>query len=247
MTDMDPLERIIWSADVADEATLMGHLDRMPDLRLVKVDRLLATEVGLGIVDRLNERGLRVFDDAKIIEIPSKAVGIAEKHLAHRPWMLNCMAGVQSSGVLDNPDGDKVDGLKRFAQACHAAGTKPCGVTVLTSKRPGVVEREFNGRAAVEQVLYYVEALLESGFTDVVCSAQELAAIRAESRFDVLALNVPGIRPAGADVGDQARVQTPLAALDAGADRLVIGRPITVGDPHENLNSIIDEIAVTAA
>ncbi len=100
---MDPLEQIIWSADVPDEAALMRHLDRMPDLRLVKVDRLLATEAGLGIVDRLNERGLRVFDDAKIIEIPSKVVGIACKHLAHRPWMLNCMAGVQSSGVLSRP------------------------------------------------------------------------------------------------------------------------------------------------
>ncbi len=243
---MDPLEHIIWSADVPDEAALTRHLDGMPDLRLVKVDRLLATEAGLGIVDRLNERGLRVFDDAKIIEIPSKIVGIAAKHLAHRPWMLNCMAGVQSSGVLSDPDPEKVDGLKRFAQACHDAGTKPCGVTVLTSKRAQVVEREFNGRAPVEQVLYYVEALLESGFTDVVCSAQELAAIRSERRFDRLELNVPGIRPRGSDVGDQARVDTPLAALEAGADRLVIGRAITSGDPQQNLAGIVDEIAIAA-
>jgi orotidine-5'-phosphate decarboxylase len=243
---MDPLDRIIWSADVPNEEALMAHLDRMPDLRLVKVDRLLATEAGLDIVDRLNDRGLRVFDDAKIIEIPSKVVGIAGKHLAHRPWMLNCMAGVQSSGVLSDPDPDKLDGLKRFAQACHDAGAKPCGVTVLTSKRAEVVRREFNGRAAVEQVLYYVEALLESGFTDVVCSAQELTAIRSESRFDGLALNVPGIRPRGSEVGDQARVDTPSTALEAGADRLVIGRAITTGDPSENLNRIIDEIAVLA-
>ena len=243
---MDPLDRIIWSADVPDEEALMAHLDRMPDLRLVKVDRLLAIEAGLGIVDRLNDRGLRVFDDAKIIEIPSKVVGIAAKHLAHRPWMLNCMAGVQSSGVLSDPDPDKLDGLKRFAQACRDAGAKPCGVTVLTSKRAEVVQREFNGRAPVEQVLYYAEALLECGFTDVVCSAQELAAIRAENRFDRLELNVPGIRPRGSAVGDQARVDSPLSALEAGADRLVIGRAITTGDPQENLNKIVDEIAVAA-
>jgi orotidine-5'-phosphate decarboxylase len=244
---VDPLDRIIWSADVPDEVALMAHLDQMPELRIVKVDRLMATEAGLGIVDRLNDRGVRVFDDAKIIEIPSKVVGIAGKHLAHRPWMLNCMAGVQSSGVLEDPDPNKVDGLKRFAQACHDAGTKPCGVTVLTSKRADVVTGEFNGRGAVEQVLYYIEALLESGFTDVVCSAQELTAIRGESRFDGLALNVPGIRPRGSDVGDQARVDTPSAALEAGADRLVIGRAITTGDPSENLNRIVDEIAVLAA
>ncbi len=246
MVYVEPAERIIWSADVADERTLFSHLDRMPDLRIVKVDRLLATETGLGIVDRLGDRGLRVFDDAKIIEIPSKVVGIAGKHLAHRPWMLNCMAGVQSSGVLDHPDVQRIDGLKRFADACHEAGTKACGVTILTSKSPDVVRREFNGREAVEQVLYYVEALLEAGFTDVVCSSQELAAIRAESRFDGLALNVPGIRPGGSEIGDQARVDTPLSALTAGADRLVIGRPITIGDSRDNLEAIVEEIAAVA-
>lgn len=243
MRAVDALDRIIWSADVPDEATLFAHLDRMPDLRLVKIDRLFATEAGLGIVDRLGERGLRVFDDAKIIEIPSKTVGVARAHLAHRPWMLNCMAGVQSSGILSGPDPDALDGLKRFADACLEAGTKPCGVTVLTSKTPEIVSREFNGRDSVEQVLYYVDALLEAGFTDVVCSAAELAAIRAERRFDALGLNVPGIRPQGTDVGDQARVDTPLAALQAGADRLVIGRAITTGEPQRNLRAIVDEIA----
>jgi orotidine-5'-phosphate decarboxylase len=110
---------------VSDEETLMGHLDRMPELRVVKIDRLFVTDTGLGVIERLNERGLLVFDDAKIIEIPSKTEGIAKKHLAHQPWMLNCMAGVQSSAILAHEDPEKIDGLKRFADACHAAGTKP--------------------------------------------------------------------------------------------------------------------------
>jgi orotidine-5'-phosphate decarboxylase len=243
MSRVDALERIIWSADVPDEVVLMRHLDRLPDLRLIKIDRLFATMMGLGIVDRLAERGLRVFDDAKIIEIPSKAAAIARAHLAHRPWMLNCMAGVQSSGIVNAPDPDQLDGLKRFADACRETDTKPCGVTVLTSKTSDLVRREFNGRDSVEQVLYYVEALLEAGFTDVVCSAAELEAIRSERRFDELALNVPGIRPHGSDVGDQARVDTPLSALRAGADRLVIGRAITTGEPQRNLEAIVAEIS----
>jgi orotidine-5'-phosphate decarboxylase len=242
MSGVDALERIIWSADVPDEVALIAHLEQMPDLRLIKIDRLFATEMGLGIVDRLADRGLRVFDDAKIVEIPSKAVGIARAHLAHRPWMLNCMAGVQSSGVLEAADPDRLDGLKRFADACHKVGTKPCGVTVLTSKTGDLVRREFNGRDSVEQVLYYVEALWHAGFTDIVCSAAELAAIRSESRFDALGLNVPGIRPRGSEVGDQARVDTPLSALRAGADRLVIGRAITTGEPQRNLAAIVAEI-----
>lgn len=239
---IDLLERIIWSADVVNERTLMGNLDQMPDLRVIKIDRLFITDTGLGVIDRLNERGLKVFDDAKIIEIPSKTVEIAKKHLAHKPWMLNCMAGVQSSGILTHEDPQKVDGLKRFADACHEAGTRPCGVTVLTSKTDYVVAREFSGSNSIEQVLYYVEALLECGFTDVVCSPKELPAIRAESRFDSLDLNTPGIRPAGSDAGDQARADTPEAALAAGASRLVIGRPITVGDPAENLKNILSSI-----
>ncbi len=245
MRYIQPIERVIWSADVADEETLFSYLDHMPELRIVKIDRLFTTDVGLGVIDRLNERGLLVFDDAKIIEIPSKVVGIAKKHLAHKPFMLNCMAGAQSSGLLTHEDLEKIDGLKRFADACHAAGTKPCAVTVLTSKTADVVGREFNGRDSMEQVLYYVETLLECGFTDVVCSPKELPAIRAETRFDSLKLNTPGIRPAGSDQGDQARSDTPEAAIAAGATRLVIGRPITTGDPAENLKNIV--AGITAA
>ncbi len=160
--------------------------------------------------------------------------------------MLGCMAGAQSSGRLTHRDSEQIDGLKRFADACHGAGTRPCGVTVLTSKTPEAVKREFNGRDPIEQVLYYVEMLLGCGFTDVVCSPRELSAIRGERRFDGLDLNTPGIRPAGSETGDQARADTPEAALAAGATRLVIGRPITTGDPAENLKNIVASIAAAA-
>jgi orotidine-5'-phosphate decarboxylase len=144
--------------------------------------------------------------------------------------------------LLEGDDPDKIDGLKRFADACHTAGTLPCAVTVLTSKTPEVVEKEF-GCSSVDQVLVYVEMLLDCGFTDVVCSSAEVEAIRAEERFDKLNLNTPGIRPAGKDAGDQARVNTPEAALAMGTDRFVIGRPITEGNPAENLANIVASIS----
>jgi len=239
---MDAMSRIIWSADAKDEKELTGFLDKMPELRIVKIDRAFVTMFGLGVMDRIRDRGLQIFDDAKIVEIPSKVVLIAEMHLKYRPYMLNCMAGALSSGIYEHDDLNKIDGLKRFADVCHAAGTKPCGVTVLTSKEPDIVESEFN-RTPVEQVLYYVEKLLNCGFTDVVCSPRELQAIRNEKRFDGLDLNTPGIRPLGSAKGDQARSDTPESAILAGATRLVIGRPITVGDPAENLRKIAASIA----
>lgn len=240
---MEPADRIIWSADVDDEQTLIAWLERMPHLRFIKIDRQFTEGRNLDILSALRGRGLQVFSDAKIIEIPSKLVGIAAKHLAHQPFMLNCMAGNTSTGILAHKDRDKIDGLKRFADACHRVGTRPCGVTVLTSKSDEVVTEEFNGRTSEDQVLFYVDLLLACGFTDVVCSPLEVPAIRAESRFDSLGLNTPGIRPAGSAVGDQARPNTPQAALAAGATRLVIGRPITDGDPSVNLKSIIDSIS----
>lgn len=240
--DTKPIERIVWSADVPNRVSLMVTLDSMPELQILKIDRLFIDRNGLDVISQLNDRGLKVFDDAKIVEIPSKAEGIAKVHLEYRPWMLNCMAGIVSSMRLDG-DPDKIDGLKRFADACHATGTRPCAVTVLTSKTAEVIDQEFNGQTSQDQVLEYVEMLLSCGFTDVVCSPKEVSVIREYKQFDKLNLNTPGIRLTGGDVGDQARVDTPKAALDNGSDRLIIGRPITQGNPAENLRNIVASIS----
>lgn len=234
--------KIIWSADVPDEETLMRYLCKMPDLEFVKIDRLFVEDRGLFIFERVADLGFRVFDDAKIVEIPHKAVGIAEKHLAHRPWMLNCMAGILSTGYVTHEDTNKIDALKRFADACHKVGTRPCGVTVLTSKTTGVVDSEFYGRTSVEQVLYYVGVLADAGFTDVVCSPLEMEAIRSEPDFDKIDTNTPGIVMSGADQRDQARTNTPGKAIAAGATRVVVGSALTKGDPTANFEAIMANI-----
>jgi orotidine-5'-phosphate decarboxylase len=232
-----PAEHIIWSADVADEAALMAALDTLPELRVIKIDRLFLTGIELSILDRLAERGLQVFVDAKIVEIPSKTEAIAQKYLAYQPWMLNCMAGVVSNGVFQLAEGetdrDKLDGLKRFADACHAVGTRPCAVTVLTSKEDNICDLEFGG-PSTGQVLQYIEWLYAAGFTDVVCSTAEVNTVRQHNEYDELRLIVPGVRLAGTDTHDQARVGTPEAVLKAGNARLVVGRPLTNGVPADN-------------
>lgn len=228
---------VIWSADV-DEATLDGLLTDDIELQYVKLDRLGLTRMGLSKILYVQSRGFRVFADAKIAEIPDKVIEIAKLHLQWYPWMLNVMANVLSTLDFSNDNEKRVDVLKRFADLCLAHETLPCAVTVLTSKSEYAVGREFGGRTSIEQVLTYVEILLDAGFTDVVCSPLEAAAIRTESRFDSLTLNTPGIRLPGSSMDDQARVNTPAAAIAAGVNRLVIGRDLTSGNFSENFARI---------
>lgn len=246
MTAMDALGRVIWSADVADVPALVRFLDLMPELQHVKIDRMFAERNGMAVFDLLRDREIRVFDDAKIVEIPTKTVGIARVHLAHHPWMLNCMAGCCSSGLSASEKADQVDGLKQFADVCRDAGTKSCGVTVLTSKSDEMIRREFNGRTSIEQVIEYVGMLGEFGFTDMVCSVKEIGEIRRHREFDGLELNVPGVKMPGTDNADQARSDTPANTLRLGADRLVIGRDITTGNPAANLIRIIEHLTTTS-
>jgi orotidine-5'-phosphate decarboxylase len=239
-------ERIIWSADVSSPAKLGWNIGRLPELRNVKLDRAFMEGRELRLLAEVAELGVNVFDDAKIVEIPSKVVEIAKKHLVYKPWMLNCMAGVVSNGVFAGDDPEKLDGLKRFADACLQAGTRPCAVTVLTSKTPEISEREF-GFLPTDQVLDYLDLLLQAGFTDVVCSPKEVGAIRADSRFDKLDLNTPGIVMRGSSSPDQARTNTPGAAVKAGATRLVIGRALTGDDMLNNFRAIVRDIELANA
>lgn len=242
---LNPYDRVIWSADVTDVATLTNWLDEMPLLRHIKIDRLFVDRNGWNVFNMLHDRGLLVFFDAKSVEITSKLASLASVHVerAFKPFMLNCMAGGLST--LDNvPGTDTTDGLKRFADVCLAAGTQPCAVTVLTTKSPKAIGVEFNGRSGVDQVLTYVDILSKAGFTNVVCSPLEAAAIRDDPTFDHLEINTPGVRPVWSSSNDQARTDTPAGAIRLGVDRLVIGRPITngPGTPAENLAAIANEI-----
>lgn len=244
-TEQDIYNRICWSADVDDSETLVATAKRMPGLKLAKIDRAHVDANGFRIFDVLNELGISVFDDAKPSEIPSKLERLAWIHCQHRPWMLNVMASSASGGPLTADDREELEGLKRFADVCHAADVRPCAVTVLTSKKPEFVELEF-GKATEEQVLFYVELLLDCGFTDVVCSPLEVPLIRGESRFDNLSLVTPGIKRGEGTNMDQARTNTPSGAFHAGSDVLVIGRDLTKGDPAENLESIVAEVLAAA-
>ena len=229
--DKIELETIIWSADVSWDI-LKQVVDKvlLPRGTVFKLDRLFFEENDKEIITYCQDAGYHVFVDAKIIEIPDKVIKIANTYLKYKPWMLNVMAGACSTGLLEKKkEGDQIDALKRFADACAEVGTKSCAVTVLTSKKPCVIREEFR-RGHSEQVLTYVEMMHQAGLTDIVCSPQEAADIRNIAKYNELSINTPGVRMPGSSKDDQSRTATPLNALRNGADRLVIGRDMIRGD-----------------
>lgn len=239
-TREEVLPRLCLSADYPDSTTILANAKRLPSGMWIKVDQLTTKRDGPGVIRQLADEGYQVFSDEKVSEVPSKLAEIAKVCVGWGPTMLNCMAGGGLSNMdWANPDPAKLDGLKQFADVCHAAGVRPCAVTVLTSKTPDTVRYEFAGRNSQDQVERYIVVLRDAGFTDVVCSAQELPVTG-------LRTNVPGIVMPDGDSPDQARTNTPSGALKAGADLLVIGRAFTKGDIGENLEAIVDEILTNA-
>ena len=117
---------------------------------------------------------------------------------------------------------------------------------MLTSKTDEVIVNEFNYRTAIEQVLWYVEMLVDAEFTDVVCSPKEAPTILR--RFgDAIDLDNPAIRFADSAADDQARVATPGSAVAGGTTRVIMGRPLTNGNPAENFARAVEEVEAALA
>lgn len=223
-------DMIIWSADTEKkniEAVVKEKA--LPKGTIIKLDRLFFEKEQKDFINWCQLEGYPVFCDAKIIEIPDKVIGIAETYLNWAPFMLNVMANSCSTGNMTTEDEKQRDVLKRFADVCKQSNTKSCIVTVLTSKSPSVCEFEY-GMTPINQVLKYVALAHSAGITDIVCSPKEAKAIREKKEFNNMTINTPGVRLPDSSRDDQQRVLTPFDALNAGANRLVIGRDLTRGD-----------------
>ena len=228
---------IIWSADVSKEdIKAVIKAEALPKGTIIKLDRLFFEKNSKDFIHYCENAGYPVFCDAKIIEIPSKAIAIAETYLEYEPYMLNIMADACSNACWVNASEENLDCLKQFADHCHLVGTRSCLVTVLTSKSPRLVDQEF-GVDPLAQVIKYARMAHHAGITDIVCSPAEASEIMRY--YDEFWLNTPGIRLPDAERDDQMRIMTPKKALEAGAKRLVIGRPLT-GDPDDG--KIVDRV-----
>jgi len=226
-------DRLIVAADVPDEkglekllATLVGRV------HWIKIGAELFTALGPAAVWYCKQAGLKVFLDLKFHDIP-RTVGAAVKSAL--AWEVD-MLTVHASG------GPEMIAAAREAALGAARPPLVIAVTVLTSLDDRQLHRIGFGSDTAATVERLAGLALEAGADGLVCSAREISRLRAAVGKKPL-LVVPGIRPAGEDKGDQARVATPGEAAAAGADFLVVGRPICAApDPAAALDSILRQI-----
>lgn len=224
---------VILALDLPTRAEAIAFLDRIgPDLRWVKIGLQMFVREGPGLLDDISSRGHRIFLDLKLHDIPN-TVASSVRSLKGRPVDLLTL---HASG-----------GTEMMKQAVAAAReTNPhlklLAVTVLTSIDDAALAETGVPGGAADQVQRLAALALGAGVPGLICSPQELPALRAKFGRSPL-LITPGVRPSGADAGDQKRTMTPGAAAAAGADYLVIGRPLLQAkDPKAALAAIRAEM-----
>ena len=226
----DTASRLIVALDFPSAAAALDFVDRMDGrLRWVKVGLELYLAAGAGVVDALRSRGLEVFLDLKLHDIPNTVAG-AVRSLA------GCGACLLTVHTLGGP--------AMLEAAQKAAGQmKLLGVTVLTSMDAPQLRAIGVQETAAETVLRLAKLAAAAGLAGMVCSPEEVRMLR-ETLGAAPLLVVPGIRPVGAAVGDQSRTATPKKAMADGASLLVIGRPITQavepGDAFDRILASLD-------
>jgi len=229
----DSRQRLIVALDVSSAAVARKIVTAVGDsARIYKVGAQLYTAEGPAIVRELIGSGFEVFLDLKYHDIPN-SVGAAVSEAAKLGVR---MLTVHASG-----------GTKMLRAAVEAArNTNPStmilGVTVLTSLDDRDLENGGVRGTVVDQVIRLGTIALRAGCHGVVASAQEASALRTDLGDDFVIVT-PGVRPLGAGLGDQARVVTPAEAVAAGANYIVVGRPITeAAEPGAEAREILAEI-----
>lgn len=228
-------ERVIVALDFPNAEQALALADRLEGLvQWFKVGLELYLAEGNRVIDQLRSRGHSVFLDLKLHDIPNTVAGAVRSASRAGAQMLTLHAG---------------GGPAMLAAAAEAAAALPeapklLAVTVLTSMDQSQLAAVGVSGSPADQVLRLARMGWQSGIRGFVSSAEEVAAMR--QTFPEATLVIPGIRPAGATIGDQKRVATPAAAIATGASYLVIGRPITQApDPAAATRTILSEIEST--
>lgn len=198
-----------------------------------KVGMELFTAAGPPVVEHLVSRGHSVFLDLKFHDIPNTVAGAVRSaaQLGVRMMTLHASGGPAMLSAARTA----LEGIKNPPELL--------AVTVLTSMDTAQLKATGVARDPAKQAELLAKMGLKSGIRGFVCSPEEVKALRAMTGPQGV-LVVPGIRPAGADAGDQKRLATPAKALRQGASFLVVGRPITQAtNPAEAADAILNEMA----
>ena len=236
-------DRLIVALDVSSAAAAQKIVTALGDtVHLYKVGMQLYTAEGPQVVRDLVSSGRQVFLDLKYHDIPNTVASAVREAAQLGVTMLT----VHASG------GEKM--LRAAAEAspvgagAHARQSplQILAVTVLTSMDESDLHQTGVSGALLDQVLRLASTALGAGCAGVVSSAREVKALRAKLGENFLIVN-PGVRPAGTDHGDQARVVTPAEAIQAGATHIVVGRPVSAAkDPAASARAIQQEIRAAA-
>lgn len=222
--DIPARDRIIVALDCgADEAMdlagkLKGHAS------WVKVGMTLYYAEGPSIVRAMKDAGFKVFVDLKFHDIPHQVKGAAASVVASGADMLT----MHASGGADMMRA-ACEGAAEAAAKTGAPAPVTLAITVLTSTDDAMLSRIGVSLPMAEQVASLARLSQEAGTSGVVASPREAQMLRELLGPDAHIVT-PGVRPAGADAGDQSRVATPANAFAWGASHIVVGRPITQAD-----------------
>jgi orotidine-5'-phosphate decarboxylase len=227
---MTARDRLIVALDVPRVEDARALVKRIGDAAsFYKIGLELLYAGGADLARELIAAGSKVFLDAKLLDIPN-TVERATANIAKLGASFLTIHGIDRKTLDAALKGRGSSDLKLLA------------VTVLTSLgRADLAEQGIDQEPAA-LVQHRARLAQKAGFDGIVCSAQEAAAIRTLVGPDMLIVT-PGIRPAGAETGDQARVMTPARAIAAGADYIVVGRPVSQAkDPRAAAAAIVQEI-----
>ncbi len=225
-------DRLIVALDVPNLMDGGQIIDKLGDsVSFYKIGLGMLTGGGLALANELKDRGKRVFLDMKFFDIGA-TVEKAVAGIAHYDMDFLTVHGdphVVRAAVAGRGDGDM----------------KILAVTILTSLDRGDLDECLIRSGDIQTlVIERARRALDAGADGVIASPQEAALIRALPAAKGKLIVTPGVRPAGAALGDQKRVATPASAITEGADHIVIGRPVwAADDPYKAVQSILAELA----
>lgn len=230
-------DRIIVALDCGrDEAIELAEKLR-GRARWVKIGMTLYYACGPSIVAAFKQRGFKVFLDLKLHDIPFQIEGAAKSA---------ALTGADMITMHTLGGKDMLAAAQRGVEAAAAerggSAAVTLGITVLTSMDEQALNQIGIDRAPAEQVELLAGVAAEAGISGVVASPQEASMLR-EKMGPQAYIVTPGVRPVGADAGDQSRIATPAKAFESGASHIVIGRPITkADDPAAAFDAIVASV-----
>lgn len=239
---MSITERIIVPLDVSNVEAAIALIDKLPKVTFWKVGLELFVSSGPEILVTLKNRQKRIFLDLKFHDIPNTVAGACRAAARYGVDLLTIHATAGREALKS-----ACVAVQEGADDTGVSPPKLIAITLLTSLSSR--QLAFDLRIPLELPEYALQMALmaqETGLDGAVCSPQEVEQLRQTCGNDFL-LVCPGVRPSWADAGDQRRSLTPVQAIKAGADYLVIGRPITAAsDPESAWQKICDELAAVS-